>query len=328
MINLLIINNNLHHKNKDGLIRILEYINKNTPIRIIYKWGTVNDIPNNDIIYSPFNPINTALYPASKKFIFGPHFSVFPDDKLKQINNINNNCIYIQPSIPAMEVWQSAINNLPLPITWFPFPVNTDKFKPLNPHIPSGNNPSNPLNIFIYYKRRHPHEFSTLLNLINSQSEKNPSTRIQYRIFNYDHRYNENDYLAYIQTCKYGIILDAHESQGFAIQEALSCNVPLLVWSTRTMGQEWNGYSYSYSGIEGTTAMVSVPYWNSKCGEVFYDESELVPTYEKFIKNLDQNIYNPREFILEALSTPICAMRFMALSGIYPITESPDHRIT
>lgn len=324
MINLLIINCNLHHKNRNGLMRILEYINKNTNNQIIYKWGSETDIPSSDIIYSPCNPINTSLYPASKKFIFGPHFSVFPDDKLFHINNINNNCIYIQPSISAMDVWKSAISNAHLPITWLPFPVDTDKFKPISnyTHIPSGNNSKDLIRIFIYYKRRHPDEFTILLNFINTQSEKNPSTRIQYRVFNYDHRYDEDDYLAYIQTCKFGIIIDAHESQGFAIQEALACNIPLLVWSTRIMGQEWNGYTYTYSNLEGQYKLTSVPYWNNKCGEVFYDGNELLQTYEKFIANLDHNIYNPREFILETLSTPICSMRFMALCGLYPLTNS------
>ena len=42
-----------------------------------------------------------------------------------------------------------------------------------------------------------------------------------------------------MQKAKYGIILDAHESQGFAIEEALSCNVPLLVWNTKFMSQEY-----------------------------------------------------------------------------------------
>ena len=44
----------------------------------------------------------------------------------------------------------------------------------------------------------------------------------------------------YLQNSKYGIWLDAHESQGFALQEALSCNVPLLVWNISSMNQEYN----------------------------------------------------------------------------------------
>ena len=66
-----------------------------------------------------------------------------------------------------------------------------------------------------------------------------------------------------IANSKYGIILDAHESQGFAIEEALSCNVPLLVWNVSSMSQEEGG---NYQHIPAT----SIPYWDKRCGENFY----------------------------------------------------------
>ena len=37
-----------------------------------------------------------------KNFIFGPHFSVFPDSK---VNQLGHNSIYIQPSIWACNSW-------------------------------------------------------------------------------------------------------------------------------------------------------------------------------------------------------------------------------
>ena len=58
-------------------------------------------------------------------------------------------------------------------------------------------------------------------------------------MFSYQKRYDENEFLNYIKTCKYGIVLDAHESQGFAIQEMLSCNLPLLVWGVTLRKQEF-----------------------------------------------------------------------------------------
>jgi hypothetical protein len=325
----LLIIGDFHHKNKDGLLHILEYINRLTPIQIHYKFVsaiTDSDIQRCDIIYSPCNPINTALYHANKKFIFGPHFSVFPDNKLQIINNINNNSIYIQPSIQAMLVWHTAKTYLP--ITWFPFPVDTAKFSPITntsttthrQTFPNATANTNTINIFIYYKRRHPNELTILLAMISNYNNSTSSRiKVDYRIFDYVQRYNEDDYLAYIRTCKYGIILDAHESQGFAIQEALSCNIPLLVWSSKTMSQEWNGYNYTYSGIEGQSAMISVPYWDARCGEIFFDSSELQNTFDKFISNIEGCIYQPREFILENLSVSHCATRFLALCGIYPI---------
>ena len=60
---------------------------------------------------------------------------------------------------------------------------------------------------------------------------------IKFEVFDYLNKYPEKKYLKYLQKAKYGIILDAHESQGFAIEEALSCNVPLLVWNVKHMSQ-------------------------------------------------------------------------------------------
>jgi hypothetical protein len=158
--------------------------------------------------------------------------------------------------------------------------------------------------IFIYYKRRHPSELIQVINFIKNKN-------VEYKIFDYVKGYGESEYLSYLQKCKYGIIIDAHESQGFAIQEALSCNIPLLVWSTKKMGKEFNGYDYSYKNEEGDLDMITVPYWDNRCGEIFYESNKLESTYNFFISRL--NTYTPREFIMETLSLEICSQRFVEL---------------
>ena len=104
-----------HHKNEAGLNDILRHLGWQT------KYGTEHDIPNYDIIYSPNNPINTSRYP-NKNFIFGPHFSVFPDGKLRQIHNICKNSVYIQPSRWVVDMWINKGANRVVPIVPFPFP--------------------------------------------------------------------------------------------------------------------------------------------------------------------------------------------------------------
>ena len=265
-----------HHKNKIGLELILKYLNYN------YKFGNINDINNFDIIYMPGYPINTANYPK-KKFIFGPHFSVFPTRKLLNINNIYNNSIYIQPSEWAADAWINKGAAEFLPIIPFPFPPHTDKFKP----IENGKKDK----VFIYFKRRKPEE----LEFLKAELDKRD---VQYVIFDYVKRYNEENYLHYLQQAKYGIILGAHESQGFAIEEALSCNVPMLVWCAQTMNQE---YGSRYEPI----ACTSVPYWDERCGEIFYKREEFESKFDEFISKL--GTYKPREYILENLSIKECA---------------------
>ena len=103
---------------------------------------------------------------------------------------------------------------------------------------------------------------------------------------------------------KYGIVLDAHESQGFAIEEALSCDVPLLVWNVSSMSQE---EGINYPDIPAT----SIPYWDKRCGEYFYNQEEFKSIFDEFISKL--NTYKPREFILENLSVEKCSEKFKNL---------------
>ena len=240
-----------------------------------------------DIIYSPGEPVDVSKYPT-KKFIFGPQFSVFPDHKINLIDNKYKNSVYIQPSKWAADVWiNMGIKHIPvLPL---PFPVDTYKFN-IKENTPRDK-------VFIYFKRRNPQELQFLELFLKTKN-------ITYRIFDYVKKYQEEDYLNYLQHSKFGIILDAHESQGFALEEALSCNVPLLVWNTRTMNQEFRS---SYNEVPCTT----VPYWDERCGEYFYDIQELEEIYNTFISKL--NTYKPRQFILENLSVEKCSEKLVNL---------------
>ena len=96
--------------------------------------------------------------------------------------------------------------------------------------------------------------------------------------------------------------MDAHESQGFALEEALSCNVPLLIWNVTSMNQE---HGSSYSDIPATT----IPYWDERCGEYFYSENELENTFNKFVSNIET--YKPREYIVDNLSFDVCEQKLI-----------------
>ena len=46
-----------HNKNEVGLNYMLQYLGWN------FKNGSVNEIPNYDVVYMPNNPIDTSKYP-------------------------------------------------------------------------------------------------------------------------------------------------------------------------------------------------------------------------------------------------------------------------
>jgi hypothetical protein len=273
---ILLVNIQIHQKNCHA---ILNY--KNIEVVSIYNLNQINNInlTDFDCVFSPSIPIDVSKYPNTK-FIFGPHFSVFPNKEQLQLIN-KPNSIYIMPSQWPINFW--IIHNVNNRMLSLPFGVDTNRFNQIN-----SNEQRN--KVFIYHKRRKPEELNTVISLLDKYN-------ISYELFDYVRRYNENHYINYLQQSIYGIWVDAHESQGFALQEALACNVPLLVWNITTMSQE---YGSSYKDIPATT----IPYWDDRCGEVFYNVNELETTFKLFLSRLDH--YKPRDFIVENLSFEKC----------------------
>lgn len=271
----------LHHKNHNALLHYKDI--ELTTVNSIE--GKEDCLDQFDIVYSPSSPIDARLYPQVK-FIFGPHFSVFPDHRLDLVKH--RNCVYILPSKWPCDWWRTfSICDQTLNLQVLPFGVDTDKF------IETTLQKSK---IFVYHKNRSPQDLANVKCFLQDKG-------LIYEVFCYG-SYNEADYLAYLKESKFGIWIDAHESQGFALQEALSCNVPLIVWSVNSMNQEYNT---NYADFPATT----IPYWDSRCGEYFFDFEELKDTFQQFLSNL--HIYKPREFILENLSIQICEEKFLLL---------------
>lgn len=279
MINILVYkSDNCHHKNLNSL-------NKYNNINFTYSSGNeILNIEKYDCVLSFSEVIDISKYPNTY-FIFGPQFSVFPDDKLKYIkgNNSYFNCL----SQWVCNYWKSYEISQGVNFVKLPFGVETDKFTEINPNKRE--------KVFIYYKQRNPNELNYLINFLNKM-------HISFHIFNYRGKYKENEYLQYLQESKYGIWLGCHESQGFALEEALSCNVPLLVWNVSSMNQE---FGQNYSDIPAT----SVSYWDESCGEYFYHSNELEEKFQIFLSKFDT--YNPRQFIMNNLSMEVCEKRLI-----------------
>jgi hypothetical protein len=189
---------------------------KNIEFTIINYVDEINrfDLSTFDAVYSPCQPIDVSKYPSTK-FIFGPQFSVFPENRLDIIKGPNS--VYNLLSIWVTNIWQkySICNDLKL--IQLPFGVDTEKF--VNTKSITEKN-----SVIVYFKHRNPIDLQLIEIFFKNKN-------ISYNIFSYDTRYDEAKYLECLQNAKYCIWVDAHESQGFALQEALSCDVPLLVWN-------------------------------------------------------------------------------------------------
>ena len=276
---ILFLENWIHPKNRNAL-------EKYKNIEFVYTTQIEgHDLSIYDAVYSAAQPIEISQYPNTK-FIFGPHFSVFPESY--QMNIIRySNALYIQLSDWSLDIWKNNPVSSGVTFTILPFGVDTEQFNEIKPF-------ENRDKVFVYYKSRHPYELEFLKQFLNNKG-------IEYKMFDYNVKYPETEYLEYLHESKYGIWLGRHESQGFALQEALSCNVPLFVWDVTSMNQE---YGYAYADIKATC----IPYWDDSCGEYFTHPDEMVSMFDTFLSRLPE--YKPRDYILNTLSIDKCAKLF------------------
>ena len=295
----LLINDYMHHKNLNSIIKYKK-ISLSTVHNITELKNT--DLNQYDCVISPSNPIcgETLLLYPNVLFIFGPHFFVFPCDnnKLELISQTNDNQIIKKNTVyNTLSDWNYHIHcsfkeTRNIKLIKLPFGVDTEKFISDVPF-------ENRTEVFVYYKQRQPEELQYILHFLNSKN-------ITYRIFDYTSRYSEEEYLQHLQNSKYGIWVGRHESQGFALEEALSCNVPLCVWSVQNMAQEQGVRYFPYPAT-------SASYWDSRCGEIFYAPNDFNAIFDKFLLNVSNGNYSPREFIMENLSIDICEKRLIDL---------------
>lgn len=249
----------------------------------------VNLIEDADIVYSASSLLDTEAYP-NKIFIFGPHFSIFPNTQARQISGKYKNSVYIQPSQPSVDTWVKEFNYTNVHVEAFPFPVSM-------PEVSKNEKTE----VLLYYKSRSQNDLNFIKNKLHSLS-------VNYHLINYG-SYDEKDYQALLDKARFIVWVGCHESQGFALESALAKNIPILVWSVTKRTQQTNCPSEFYTS--GFTPVTTIPYWDTRCGIYFTEENEFDKAYENFIDNLTN--YRPRSFVNEVLSVEACSNRFLKL---------------
>ena len=135
----------------------------------------------------------------------------------------------------------------------------------------------------IYHKRRSDQELEQVKNFLEERNLKH--LVLQYGT------YDEEGFRNLANQAKFSFIIDNTESQGIAIQEMMSLGVPLLVWDVT----KWD-----YMGADYIVPATTVPYWDERCGEKFYNANELEETFDKFYARIDE--YDPKQYVEDNLS--------------------------
>lgn len=284
-----------HHKNWDGIQRMCRSCN----IEFEYTTSIERITQNNyDILYTIMYYINPDIVPSNIKIIYGPQFWVIPEPPIVGSfrEDLVGRCVFNSLSKWVGDYYLELANEIIMPITYFPFAVNTNRF------IPSDNVVKD-YDCLVYIKRRSNDLVNHTINLLEQKG-------LKYKIFRYG-SYNEEEYRDALQKSKFMITLDAHESQGFALEEAMSSGVPLLVMDAQSMYDEMdNGYTATYDYLRPKKLVAtSVPYWSDECGIKITEQAELSTAIDRMMEEYKK--FSPRDYIVRTLSDEVCMRRIL-----------------
>jgi glycosyltransferase involved in cell wall biosynthesis len=281
-----------HHKNRRGI----ELMCQAYSIDLEFTTNTHRlQTPDYTIVIINNCFIEPSLLPPNIKIIYGPQFwpcgSIIGEYKSDYEQKYVYNSLALWNRTTLLEIYTSLVT----PIVQFPYAVDIDRF-----HIMK----QTPIyDCLVYFKRRTNVIYEKAIQIMKSMN-------ISYTIITYGH-YNESTYIDLLSKCKFVLSLDAHESQGFALEEAMSCNVPLLVLDATSLYDEtMDGVNSSYIHHKPKTLYAtSVPYWSDECGIKIESIDNLQLSLHKMLETYTS--YTPREYVIRTLSPKMCMKRIL-----------------
>ena len=272
----ILVNGWLHPKNRIGI----DLMNgKGIDFDIFPSVGTYDYVISTDSFITPRE--------YAKGIIFGPHVSLENAGGFPVGDNIYFNSLSPWLTRLSKEIFGDR-NFIDLH-----FPVDVDRFKP-------SEKTGKPV---FYHKRRNPKIMEEFFSIHNKD---------EFLFYDYEKGYREEHFLDSISRAPYSIWLGCHESQGFAMQETLSCDTPILVIDSKSLREETGGYwDNRLAGLN--LPCTSASYFDERCG-IISDTNNWKKDLEIF-KSLITT-YSPREFVIETLSPESCINKWKSILDV------------
>lgn len=210
------------------------------------------------------------------------------------VSSVNPNNLLIGPNVCTLPIDNSFImsqnyKKVVVPSEWiknkykkwipeekifvWPVGIDTDYFS-------DKSNVEKTFDCLIYYKRRSFEDLTLVTKTLKQY-------RQTFDIIEYGN-YNEIDFINKVSRSKYVFLLDSCESQGIAMQEIMSMNVPMFVWDVT----HWTD-----RGEQFIVEASSIPYWDERCGACEKKAGSLYETFSVFLREF--GFFKPRDYILE-----------------------------
>lgn len=193
------------------------------------------------------------------------------------------------------------LNDLPIlkdKIEVWPAGVNIDYWKP---------NHDKKHQVLLYVKT----DNRKMVKFVESYLEKH---KINYSVIEYG-KYRKSEYRRRLSKAAWAIFLSESESQGIAMLEAWSMNVPTYVWNPGQVIYEGNL-------IKDTS---SCPYLTEDTGDHWKNIVEFKGKFDIFTSNLDK--YRPRWWVVNNMTNLHAAIRIISIADKIPEQYEKDQQI-
>lgn len=262
---------------------------------------------------------NISNIKSDSKFVFGPNIYYKPEEIVKEFGNLNDSPLvkgsYLMPSEWVINFWIN--HGYTLPIVNWPAGIDTDLFKPIESDTAEKNK------VLLYTKNRSNTDIEEIINFLNDNN-------IEFINFGYG-KYREAKLSDAINQCKFAIIIVSSESQGIAIEEIMSMNIPLIVFDIEYLNQHSYLDSRYFAGNTiNREPATSVPYFDNSCGIKSQSIADIKKSILDFKNTIDLKAkYKPRDYILSNLNLKkqaealITALSYKIESNIN--TETPKN---
>jgi len=221
--------------------------------------------------------------PSEIKVLAGPNLYILPRHFPKTLDL--SRLLLLHPSGWTKNFWfKFGFNSCPI-VLW-PAGIDTNEFMP---------SLKDKKNVLVYFKQRLPEELQIVEQELNRRN-------LPYKKIFYNH-YTELEYKQSLEEAKYIIWVGRQESQGIALQEAMSADVPILLWDVKNIGhwltskKEMAVFNEAENNYADTT---SAPYFDDRCGIKINEVGQLGNAVDKMENTWSQ--FMPRQYVLENLS--------------------------
>lgn len=291
----------------------VSYVLNKNPIDCKYTW--IHDDPD------AISYICKNIIPEGNQLIFGPNIFFQPEQIASNIGDIkieNSNLIkgkYIMPSVWVEDYWKNH-GYTAESVIW-PVGIDTEYFSPVvHGKLDKDGKHLRENKVLLYTKGRNEKDVQIIIDFLNSNDVQ--FTHIKYG------KHSEPELMSAGVNCKFGIIIDSSESQGIAIQELLSLNLPLIIFNIDYLNQDsYENSRYFVGNSISREHATSVPYFDDRCGKIGKTPEEVKGLVSEFISNKNlQSQYSPRQFVEENLSLKGQALKFLEnINYPYPVAE-------